>query len=392
MKIHDVLTRGVEQILPSREGLLETIEKKKIRLYLGIDPTGNQLHLGHGVVLRKLQQFCDLGHHVILLIGNGTVRIGDPTGRDASRPQLTDEQIMENFKTWKQQASKVLDFSKIEIKKNGDWLDKLSFADIVKLMAQTTVQQLIERDMFQDRIKKKLPIFGHEIIYPLLQGYDSVAMDVDLEVGGTDQTFNMMMGRQLQKSMRGREKFVLTTPIINGLDGRKMSKSFNNFVGLAEEPEQIFGKLMSLSDDQIISYFEVLTDVPTNEIAEMKQDLAAGTNPMILKKRLAHTITAWLNTEEAANAAEDHFERTVQNKEMPSSIPTLSLGKIPHTALNIVVLAKPDMSKSAARRLIEQGGVVIDGDKHHNPIDEVTIHEGSIIRIGKREYFKLKLK
>lgn len=391
MSTLQVLTRGVQQVLPSREGLEKLMRDKKIRLYLGIDPTGNQLHLGHAVVLKKLQQFAELGHHVILLIGNGTVRIGDPTGRDTTRPELTDAQIMENFKTWKEQASKILDFKKIEIKKNGDWLDKLSFADLVKLMAQTTVQQLIERDMFQERLNKKLPIFGHEIIYPLLQGYDSVAMDVDLEIGGTDQTFNMMMGRQLLKTMRGKEKFVLTTPIINGLDGRKMSKSFHNFVGLTEEPNDMFGKLMALADQEIITYFEVLTDVPTAEISEMKDDLAAGANPMQLKKRLAHTITAWLNGKEAANEAEDHFERTVQNKELPSVIPFLHLGKIAHTALTVVTLAKPEMSKSAARRLIEQGGVVIDGNKHFNPIDAIELNEGSIIKIGKRDYFRIKL-
>ena len=202
----ELLTRGVEQVLPGSDTLAELMSKKKIRVYLGIDPTGNQLTLGHSVVLRKLQQFADAGHEVIMLIGNGTVRIGDPTGKDSTRPEISDEVIKENFKTWKEQASKVLDFDKIQIKYNGDWLDKLSYADMVKLMAQTTVQQLMERDMFQERLKNGLPIHGHEIMYPLLQGYDSVAMDVDLEIGGSDQLFNMMMGRTLQRQMNNREK------------------------------------------------------------------------------------------------------------------------------------------------------------------------------------------
>jgi len=223
----NILTRGVAQILPSKKTLEELMEQRPITLYLGIDPTGGLLHLGHSVGLRKLQAFAQAGHRVILLIGNGTVRIGDPSGRDTTRPMLTDEQIQENFETWKKQASKILDFSKIEIRYNGDWLDKLTYADLVKLLAKTTVQQLLERDMFQARLEKNLPIYGHEIIYPLLQGYDSVAMDVDLEIGGSDQTFNMLMGRNLQKIYNNHEKWILTLPIINGLDGRKMSKSFH---------------------------------------------------------------------------------------------------------------------------------------------------------------------
>ena len=202
MSINHLLQRGVAQILPDQQSLAKRLAQGPVTMYLGIDPTGGTLHLGHSVVLRKLQQFADAGHRVILLIGNGTVRIGDPSGRDETRPMLTDEQIQDNFKTWRQQASKILDFDRIEIRYNGDWLDKLTYADIVKLLAKTTVQQLLERDMFQNRIANNLPIYGHEIIYPLLQGYDSVAMDVDLEIGGSDQTFNMLMGRHLQKNLQ----------------------------------------------------------------------------------------------------------------------------------------------------------------------------------------------
>ena len=208
LTVNEVLTRGVAEILPSKESLKELMGKKKIKLFLGIDPTGSLLTLGHSIPLRKIQQFADLGHEVILLIGNGTVKIGDPTGKDSTRPVLTDEEIEENFKDWKEQASKILDFEKITIVRNGDWLDKLTYVDLIKIMGKVTVQQLMERDMFQERLKKGQPIHAHEIIYPLMQGYDSVHMDVDLEVGGNDQTFNMMMGRTLQKNYNNREKWV----------------------------------------------------------------------------------------------------------------------------------------------------------------------------------------
>ena len=248
LTVDQVLTRGVAEVLPQKETLAKLMSERKIRLYLGIDPTGAHLTLGHAVQLRKLQQFADLGHDVILLIGNGTVRIGDPTGKDSTRPMLTDEEIKANFEDWKRQASKVLDFDKIRIVYNGDWLDALTYADMVKLLANVTVQQLMERDMFQDRLKAGKPIHGHEIMYPLLQGYDSVAMEVDLELGGTDQTFNMLMGRTLLRQYKQKEKWVLANPIINGTDGRKMSKSYGNYVALDEAPNEMFGKIMSMKD------------------------------------------------------------------------------------------------------------------------------------------------
>jgi tyrosyl-tRNA synthetase len=391
MTINDVLNRGVETILPSKEALEKLMGSKKIRLYLGIDPTGNELHVGHAVVLRKLQQFADLGHEVILLVGNGTVKIGDPTGKDTTRPMLTDKQIEENFATWKSQASKVLDFTKIKIKHNGDWLDKLDYVEMIKLCAKFTVGQMMERDMFVERVKNNQPVHIHELLYPIMQGYDSVVMDVDLEIGGSDQIFNMLRGRDLQKMERNKEKWVLGTKIINGLDGRKMSKSYGNFVGLTENPKDMFGKLMSIADSEIITYFEVLTDVPTTEIEGMRHELDEGKNPMEFKKKLAHTITSWLHTKHDADNAKDHFEKTVQKKEVPSDLPSIKVGKEHHSALELVTLVKPDMSKSEARRLIEQGGVEIDGKKHFNPVDEVEVNDGTILRVGKRDYFKLKI-
>ena len=387
----EVLTRGVEQVLPSAATLAKLMSERKIRVYLGIDPTGNSLTLGHSVVLRKLQQFALAGHDVILLIGNGTVRIGDPTGRDTTRPVLTDEQIRENFKTWKEQASKILDFSKITIRYNGDWLDKLTFTDIVKLMAKTTVQQLTERDMFQERLKNNLPIHGHEIIYPLLQGYDSVAMDVDLEIGGSDQLFNMMMGRELQRSYNNHEKWVLTTPIINGTDGRKMSKSYGNFIALTEPANDMYGKLMSVADPEIITYFTVLTDVPKAEIAQMQTALPAGENPMSFKKRLALEITKLYHSPELAAMAQEHFEKTVQQKAVPDELPEVMIDHERLPLIDICKLCLPDESAGELKRLIKQGGVALQpGGVVGNPQMEIIV-DGTVIRIGKRRHFQLIL-
>lgn len=395
-KIQTVLTRGVSEILPSKNGLSKIMTEKKIRLYLGIDPTGAFLHLGHAVGLRKLQQFAELGHQVILLVGNGTVKIGDPTGRDESRPMLDDATIEENFQEWKKQASKILDFDLIEIRHNGDWLDKLNYADMVKLMAKTTVQQLIERDMFQKRLKDGFPIFGHEIIYPLLQGYDSVVMDVDLEIGGTDQTFNMMMGRHLQQQYNGHEKWVLTTPLIEGTDGRKMSKSFNNYVALTDEPREMYGKLMSIKDELIIKYFEVLTDVDSMEISEMATAMQNGSNPMEFKKKLALIITKDLHDEVAANDAADFFAKTVQNDEMPEES---NFGNI--TIKNIKkangenaksIEAKPELSSTELSRRIEQGAVKIlpSMQKVESREEFFNLPKGTKLKLGKRDWYKIE--
>ncbi len=392
--IDQVLTRGVAEVLPSKDGLADLMQQRKIRLYLGIDPTGSLLTLGHSVVLRKLQQFAELGHEVILLIGSGTVRIGDPTGKDSTRPELTDEQIQANFKSWKEQASKILDFTKIKIVYNGDWLDKLTYADLVKLMAKTTVQQLIERDMFQDRLKNGKPIFGHEIMYPLLQGYDSVHMDVDLELGGTDQTFNMMMGRHLQKAYNNHEKWVLTTPIINGTDGRKMSKSYGNFVAITEEPRQMYGKLMSIADDMIMEYFTLLTDVPDAELATLAERLRAGENPMELKKQLAFAITQQYHDSSAAQDAAEFFAKTVQDKTVPDDVPEVTLESSDSTVLDVLKQALPTESNTALRRLLTEGAVTVvpSEKKLSDPLQVIDWANDTVLKIGKRRYVRLKKK
>jgi tyrosyl-tRNA synthetase len=390
--IDQVLNRGVKEVLPKKDSLKKLMEEKKIRVYLGIDPTGSLLTLGHSVVLRKLQQFAELGHEVILLIGNGTVRIGDPTGKDSTRPELTDEQIKENFKSWKEQASKILDFEKITIKYNGDWLDKLSMPDIIKLMAKTTVQQLMERDMFQKRLTDNKPIHGHEIMYPLLQGYDSVAMDVDLEIGGSDQTFNMMMGRTLQRQYNNREKWVLSTPIINGTDGRKMSKSYNNFIALTDEPNDMYGKLMSTADEMIIEYFTLLTDVYSDEVSEIESKIKAGENPMTFKKQLAFEITKMYHSTEDAKDAQDHFQKTVQQKEVPNNIPEITVGSGTTTVIELLKNCLPEESNSNLRRFIEQGSVELlpSGEKPDQINQEIQLSKVETLRVGKRRYFKIK--
>jgi len=388
----EVLTRGVEQVLPDASSLAKLMAERKIRLYLGIDPTGNQLTLGHSVVLRKLQQFAELDHHVILLIGNGTVKIGDPTGKDTTRPMLTDADIEANFQTWKAQASKVLDFARIEIRYNGDWLDKLTYADLVKLLAQTTVQQLLERDMFQERMKKELPIFGHEIIYPLLQGYDSVVMDVDLEIGGSDQTFNMLMGRTLQRQMANRDKWVLSTPIIAGTDGRKMSKSYGNFIALTENPTDMYGKLMRLSDDQILPYFTTLTDISQTKIMHMQAAMEAGENPMQFKKDLAKTITTMYHDQELASKAEQQFEQTIQQKLMPKDAQVIKVVEEKLPLIDLLVKCQPDQTKTNLKRLIAQSAVELlpSHDKPTDPQQLILISDLTGVRIGKRQYYQIQ--
>ena len=393
-KINEVLTRGVAEILPDKKTLTALMIQRPIKLYLGIDPTGFLLHLGHAVVLRKLQQFAELGHEVILLIGNGTVKIGDPTGRDESRPVLTDEIIEANFQNWKKQAGAILDFDKIKILHNGDWLDKLTYSDIIQLLAKTTVQQLLERDMFQRRLKDGLPIFGHEIIYPLLQGYDSVVMNVDLELGGTDQTFNMMMGRTLQKAYNNHEKWVLTTQIIEGTDGRKMSKSFNNYVALTEPANDMYGKLMSIKDELILDYFTILTDIPTIEIEAMKQAMEQGSNPMEFKKQLALTITTDFHDAQTAAAAQQYFEKTVQAGNLPKDLPTVTLNSPTQTVLDILVVCQPKQSKGQLRRLCEQGAVKLmpQDEKLIDAVAKITVDNDQIIKIGKRNFYQLVIR
>jgi tyrosyl-tRNA synthetase len=392
-KIEEILTRGVEEAIVREELKKKLLSGKKIRLYLGIDPTGGDLHLGHVVVLWKLRDFQDLGHEVILLIGDFTARIGDPSGKDVARKPLSEKEVKENFKNYKKQASKILDFTKVKIKYNSTWLSKLKFADILKLATNFTVQQMIQRDMFQRRLNDNLPISLQEFMYPLMQGYDSVAMDVDLEVGGNDQTFNMLVGRTLQKIYNGKDKDVLTCKLLLGTDGRKMSKTFGNFVAIADEPDNMYGKIMSIKDELIDHYFELATRLSQEEISQIKN---SSDNPRDIKAKLAKEIVKMYHGEKNAEIAEEEFNKVFRNKELPSDMPVFETGKNNYAVLDLLCDSKLVASKNEAKRLVEQNAVeVINGEVKTKIIDWKTIvdlENGMIIKVGGRRFAKIVLK
>lgn len=389
-KIEEVLTKGVEKILPSKEGLKDLMRRRKIRLYLGIDPTSPQLHLGHAIPLRKLREFQELGHEVILLFGTFTAQIGDPSGRDEKRKPLTLSQIKKNMATYKEQASKILDLSKIKIKYNGDWLTKLTFPDLIKLASHFTTSRLLERDMFQRRLKRGGEVWLNELLYPLMQGYDSVAMDVDLEIGASDQLFNMLVGRKLQRIFNKKEKFVLTTPMLVGLDGRKMSKTYGNTVNILDSPNEMYGKLMSLKDDLIIDYFKLCTDLPLAEISEIEKKLKRREiNPKEAKAKLAKEIVKIYHGEKAAKEAEKEFERVFKEKKLPEKIPQMEIKEKKLNILDLLVKTKLTSSKSEAKRLIFQKGVKINGELKKDWKENLEIKKGMIIQVGKRKFLKI---
>ena len=383
-KVEEVLSRGVEKVLPNREALKKLMQKRKIRLYLGIDPTAPRLHLGHTITLRKLQEFADLGHEAILVIGTGTVLAGDPSLRLETRPLMTEKEVAKNVKTWKKQAGKVLNFSKVKIKYNGEWLLKLKLEDIIKIASQISAVKLFQREMFQRRIKMGQTVLTHETLYPLLQGYDSVFLDVDLEIGGTDQTFNMLIGRELMGKMRKKEKFVLTCPMILGIDGRPMSKTSGNCIWLEDSPTQMFGKIMSIPDDLIFNYFKLLTRVSLTEIEKVKK-----LNPRDAKIRLAREIVRLYHGEKKAMKAEKEFERVFKEKKLPSKIPGVKIKEEKLNILEFLVKTKLASSKSEAKRLILQKGVKINGIVKENWQEIIETKKGMIIQVGKRKFVKL---
>jgi len=393
MTIDQVLTRAVEKVLPSKQGLKKLMEKKKIRLYLGVDPTATQLHLGHTVMIRKLQQFADLGHEVIFLFGTGTVLVGDPSERKTSRKLITETEVKLNMKTWKQQISPILDFKKVRTMKNGDWLTKLTLKDIIKIASNISAIQLFKRDSFQKRLQKGDTVWYHETMYPLLQGYDAVHMDVDLQIGGTDQEFNMLIGRELQKKMNNREKFVLTGKMIMGTDGKKMSKTSNNCIWLTDTPEDMFGKLMKVQDQLLPDYFEFFTDKPMEEINQLKQNLKANkADPLQQKKHLAFNITSQFHGKTKAQAAQAHFEKVFQNRGLPTKIPSFPLTKLPKTINIIDLLEKTKLvsSRSDAKRLVEQDGVKLNQQKITQISAKITLKPNDILQVGKRKFIKFK--
>lgn len=392
-KIDEVLTKGVEEILPSKEGLANLMRKRKIRVYLGIDPTDPNLHLGHAIPLRKLKEFQELGHEVILLFGTFTAQIGDPSGRDRKRKPLTLSQIKGNMATYKKQASKILNLSKIKIKYNDKWLSKLTFKNLLEITSHFTISRLLERDMFQRRLKKGGEVWVNEFLYPLMQGYDSVAMDVDLEIGSTDQTFNMLVGRKLQRIYNKKEKFVLTTPMLLGLDARKMSKTYQNTVNIIDLPNEMYGKLMSLKDDLIIQYFKLCTGLPLAEIKKIEKDLRLRKiNPRDAKAKLAREITSLYWGKKAALETEREFNKIFQEKKTPSKIPIFIISQKFYPLLDLLVHLNLVKSKSEAKRLVLQGGLRINGKTERDWRKKIQIKDGMVIQVGKRKFVKIATK
>jgi len=388
MNVDELLTRGVEAVVP-KQGLMEKLKKgEKIRVYLGFDPTSPRISLGNAVPLRKLRDFQNAGHDVIFLVGSFTALIGDTSDKDAMRKPMTSKEIESNFKTYKEQASKILDFKKAKIMYNGDWLGKLNFEDIVELAQHFTVQQMIERDMYQKRLQEGKPIGLHEFLYPLMQGYDSVHMEVDLEIGGSDQLFNMLAGRALLKDYKNKEKFVLTTPLIEGLDGRKMSKSYGNTIDITDDANDMFGKVMSMTDDLIIKYFILCTDMPMKEIDEIDISLKAGGNPRDAKMKLANEIVTLYHGADVGRKAEEEFINVFKKGGTPDDMPEFKLkGEI-----NIVDLLEKCRlidSRSDAKRVIQQGGAKINDKKVDDVNEVIELEKGMVIQVGKRRFAKI---
>ena len=391
--IEILLTRGVENIYPSREALEKVLRSvKKLRLYQGFDPTGTQFHIGHAVGFRKLRQWQDLGHHVIFLIGDGTGQAGDPSGKTRGREKfLTREELRKNAKDYVMQAAKIVKFdgeNPAEILYNSDWLNKLGLVEILDIAGRITFQQMAERDLYQERVKAGELLTLREFFYPLLQGYDSVAMNVDLELGGSDQMFNMLMGRQLVKSFQNREKFVMTVPLLTDSKGTKIGKTEGNVIGLTDKPEEFFAKIMSLSDDAIIPCFTLLTDIPIEELKNGEYKMKNGENPMALKKQLAFELTKQFNDEESAKRAQVEFETRFQQRNVRAA----NLATITYAAFtsgpSIVegtIAAGLASSKSEARRLIQQSAVKLDNVLITIPTTPSTqAKSGSVLQVGRK--------
>ena len=394
----EMITRGTFDIVPKADlkaKLLQSAKSgKPLQVKLGLDPTAPDIHLGFAVVLRKLRQFQDLGHEVVIIIGDYTALIGDPSGRSTTRPMLSSEEIAANGKTYVTQLAKVLDPEKTIVRFNSEWLGKLSFAELVNLASKMTVAQVMQREDFANRFSLGQPIGLHELLYPLVQAYDSVAIHADIEMGGQDQTFNNLAGRALQKELGQDPQVVLLMPLLVGLDGvKKMSKSLGNYVGISETPIIMFGKLMSISDSLMPSYFELCTDVPMEEV----RTLIDGnlTHPREAKKRLGREIITLYHGAEAAQSADDEFERVHKEHQVPEEMPEITVpldlctadGQVRVTALLVAAGLAP--SSGEAKRLIQQGGVSVDGLKLTDPAGMLEIQTGQVIKVGKNRFARL---
>ena len=395
-KIEEVLTRSVQTILPSKDEFKKALQSgKKLKIYVGADATGPKLHIGHATNFMILERLRRLGHEVILLFGDFTAQIGDPSGKDKERKALTNADVVKNLKTWKKQVCKIVKIGGVDgtkIVRNSTWLSKMNFSDVVKLASHFTVQQMIERDMFQKRISESKPIYLHEFFYPLMQGYDSVALDVDAEIGGNDQTFNMLAGRTLQKISRGKEKFVIaTTLLINPKTGKKLlNKSEGNVVGLDDEYNDMFGKVMALPDEAISQVFIDCTYISMEEIEKIKKDLESGMNPRDVKIRLAKEIVTIYHSKELADKAEKNFIETFSKGGLPEDIEELKI-KNGDMLMEVLVNAKIVASKSEFRRLVLENAVsnAVSGEKIIDA--NFKIHSGITLKVGKKRFVKITI-
>lgn len=389
-RLSELLTRGVANIIPGRVELQKRLESgDKLNVYLGIDPTATKIHLGHAVSLRKLQKFAELDHNVTFLIGDFTALVGDSSDKDSERPVLTSEEIEENFQTYKKQAEKIVDFSKVKVVHNSQWLKDLDFKKVLQLSLQFSANDFMSRELIRKRLDEGKRVGLHEVLYPLMQGYDSYFLDTDLQIGGTDQTFNMQAGRTLQKNWRQKESFVLTTEFLMGTDARKMSKSWRNAIWLDDKPKDMYAKVMAIEDDLVVQYFTLATDLSMQKVDEIKDELKSGVNPMEIKKHLADEIVSELHSKEDAKSAEEHFEKTVQHKEMPDEIPTLEL-TLHGTIVDVLLAATLAESRSEAKILVEQGGVTVDEKVITDPNEVIEATGEKVLRVGKRRFVKIK--
>ncbi len=391
------LSRGTVEIYTQAE-LAQRLTQaaaggRQMRIKLGLDPTSPDIHLGHTVVLRKMRQFQDLGHKAVLIIGDYTARIGDPTGQNTTRPMLSPEQIERNAQTYFDQAGRILDTSpeKLEVRHNSEWLADLRLADIIKLAGAMTVARMLERDTFELRYRKGDPIGVHEFLYPLMQGYDSVMIRSDVELGGTDQTFNNLVGRDLQRLDNQPPQIVITTPILVGLDGKeKMSKSKGNYVGVTDDPADMFGKLMSISDDLMENYYTLLTDLPLERIAELTNP--DKTHPKEAKVLLGKTIVAQFHGRAAADAAAAEFDKIFAQGQLPDEMPAIELTEVPINLKQLLMVCALVETGGEAKRLCAQGGVSIDGQKITDPSTDIVPRDGMVLQVGKRRFARLRVK
>ena len=386
------IRRGADEILVEKE-LIEKLESgKPLRIKAGFDPTAPDLHLGHTVLLNKLKQFQDMGHHILFLIGDFTGMIGDPTGKNVTRQPLTPEQVKQNAVTYQEQVFKILDREKTEVVFNSHWMNEMSSADMIRLASNHTVARMLERDDFHKRYTNGQPIAIHEFLYPLIQGYDSVVLEADVELGGTDQKFNLLMGRELQKSYGKPAQCILTMPILEGLDGvQKMSKSLNNYIGINDSPKDIFGKLMSISDDLMWRYIELLSFRNVTEIDEWRQQVKQGRNPIEIKKEFAEEMVARFHGEQAGSDARLGFENQFKKGELPDDIPdlTLAVGAEGMLIANVLKEAGLTSSTSDAMRMIKQGAVKIDGEKVSDKSMLIQAGLEGVFQVGKRKFARI---